>query len=391
MTNGNTLTVERLPYFERCSGAWWRRTATNGFTVVELLVVISVIGILISLLLPAINVARESARQTQCSSHLRQFGQAMLINSSRQQGRLCSGAMDWKEDGCVTEIGWVADSVNRGVPVGTMLCPSNPLRITETYVDLLMLDALSTAGCTDMVGSLKQTLPDGTHTSNPCRSIVEQQLAPGSEERRSLIEKQIFEKQYNTNYTASWYLVRLAPRLSSSGNLVSKKAGCLPSLRSPHSTLGPLKTSHLDRMKLASSFIPLLGCGGPAATLPAPIGDVSSGSFTARSYTRGPVRNATMDVPEFGASTSRQGPGGWWSVWAKQTLQDYRSFAPVHRGVCNIVMADGSTRTYQDSNGDGFLNNGFQPTATNGFRDVAIELPPKEFASVYSPLDSSIP
>lgn len=96
------------------------RFSRRGFTLVELLVVIAIIAMLVSLLLPAVQSAREAARKTQCINRMRQLGIA-AANFESANGWFPAGRLspDWAKNGEPQESYTNYNSVNQNAPIGS--------------------------------------------------------------------------------------------------------------------------------------------------------------------------------------------------------------------------------------------------------------------------------
>lgn len=108
----------------KCKRRWgvspW--TATTGFTLIELLVVIAIIAILAAMLLPALQQAREKARQVKCISNLRQIGLASFMYADDYNGWIPSNVSPSWPLNIYADCGYIPSESD------LMVCPSFPTK-----------------------------------------------------------------------------------------------------------------------------------------------------------------------------------------------------------------------------------------------------------------------
>lgn len=138
----------------------------DGFTLIELLVVIAIIAILAAMLFPVFATAREKARQTSCTSNLKQLGLGILQYGQDYDENLPVAVPDaWKSNNIWTPVGWAYPVYPYVKSVNVYACPDDQTNIASIGNGLALCNMIS-YGFNDNIKGVGSTLVENK-VANP--------------------------------------------------------------------------------------------------------------------------------------------------------------------------------------------------------------------------------
>jgi prepilin-type N-terminal cleavage/methylation domain-containing protein/prepilin-type processing-associated H-X9-DG protein len=354
--------------------------ARKGFTLVELLVTIAIIGILLGLLLPNLAAVQATAKAGAQSATIQGFGKGFLdFSTLDQDGRLSTSAYDHFRDGDATKVGWVADIVNGkfGNPTKS-LDPVSRLKVNEKFCDMAGSVESGTLNNFRWLSNAVSRPSDGSTVA--AKADIQGNAYFGTSQT-------VWDDGFNTNFASTWHFSRgdNVQSATTGAGRFTVNGDSRDGSKSPLDGEGPLSTAVLSDPMFVSSAdkIALLGASragdGADSTINAsgtnaadtinrfidPTGRkriVKVGDFSVESFTDGPTATrvvAAADAGVYGSSAGEQVHEINDIVPNCKTKKIKTAFGQIFGGgYANLLFADGSCRRVSDNNGYGGAQKG---------------------------------
>ncbi len=289
----------------------------RGFTLIELLVVIAIIGILVGLLLPAVQSARESGRRTQCNNNLKQLGLAMLAHHE-DHGYFPSGGWGW----------FLVGDPDRGTGPNQ---PGGWCYALLPYVDQGGLYSMG-AGMSDAA----KMAVNATRIATPVL------IFNCPTRRRAVIEVSTSDSPYNSN-----------PAPYAAKTDYAANSG-YPAPYYPYTTKGPPTIAQGDAWTAQNAWLDLSGICQGISYLRSQISDEMIRDGLSNTYMIGekyldpnnyyngadPADNESL-YSGFNNDTNRSG-NGWPPAQDRAGVTNADTFGSAHAGSFNMAFCDGS-------------------------------------------------